>query len=274
MEEKNGKNTVSGSAFNEFWNKGGFVLCTGGHADIRINEKMYRLSRGSVFVVTPLVRFSDFTPSPDYERIKFLNDLKIFYPIFRLIAETGLPLKVKDNPCWEISGKEISYIIDQDRRISENRRLAIKTQSQDERTVLTHLVNLICHETMLEIVYNPLRRFPASIDTVGNHSALAYRFILLLHENYKTERSVSWYASQANMSTGHFSSLIREATGQTPSDWISTVTTSYAKLMLEQTEMSIKEIAHELNFPEQFTFRKYFKRNTGMAPTEYRNLSK
>lgn len=40
--------------------------------------------------------------------------------------------------------------------------------------------------------------------------------------------------------------------------------------MLEQDDKSIKEIAHELNFPEQFTFRKYFKARVGIPPKEYR----
>ena len=32
-------------------------------------------------------------------------------------------------------------------------------------------------------------------------------------------------------------------------------------------------MATELNFPEQFTFRKYFKQHTGIAPKEYRASS-
>ncbi len=47
--------------------------------------------------------------------------------------------------------------------------------------------------------------------------------------------------------------------------------TTYAKLMLEQRDKSIKQTASELNFPEQFTFRKYFKQHVGISPKEYRN---
>ena len=34
--------------------------------------------------------------------------------------------------------------------------------------------------------------------------------------------------------------------------------------------MNIKQIAEQLNFPEQFTFRKYFKQHTGLSPKAYR----
>lgn len=264
----------SGEPLREFWNKGGFVLCTAGYADVRINEQRYRLTRGCVFVVTPLVQVYDFRPSPDFAKISFVRELKDFYPIFRLISDTGIPLKVKEKPCWQIPEAEIGYVISQYDRIAERMREAEAAGTSDERSMLTHLVHLIGHETMLEIVCNHIRRYPASVDSVRNHSGVAYRFILALHENYRVERTVSRYAALANMSTGHFSAVIREATGRSPSEWIASVTTTYAKLLLEQTDKSIKEIAEELNFPEQFTFRKYFKRHAGVSPTEYRSASR
>lgn len=123
---------------------------------------------------------------------------------------------------------------------------------------------------MLEVVGNHIRNYPAQVDNISKQDTIAYRFILALHENHFRERSVSWYASEANLSPGHFTTLIKAATGKTPSVWIATVTTTYAKRLLEERDKSIKQIAAELNFPEQFTFRKYFKQHTGISPKEYR----
>ena len=63
---------------------------------------------------------------------------------------------------------------------------------------------------------------------------------------------------------------VKDKTGKTPSEWIADMTIVNAKLLLEQSGMSIKEIAAELNFPEQFTFRKFFKLHVGVPPKEYR----
>lgn len=52
--------------------------------------------------------------------------------------------------------------------------------------------------------------------------------------------------------------------------WITSYTVSQAKCLLSQTGLSVKEIAARLGFPEQFTFRKYFKTHAGMSPTEFR----
>ena len=86
MKEYKGDMIKGGEPLHEFWTKGGFVLCTAGYADIRINDQMYRLTRGSVFIVTPLVQIYDFTPSSDYTQISFVNDLKVFFPIFKSIS--------------------------------------------------------------------------------------------------------------------------------------------------------------------------------------------
>lgn len=253
-----------------YWNKGGFVLCTEGHANLVINEQNYILTNGCIFIVTPLVQINSITTSADFCSVSFVNDLKVFYPIFQLIADTGIPLKVREYPCWKLSDNEIDYIIRQNERITEKSSRLNRSAFPDEKTLLAHQINLIRHETMLEVVGNHICNYPAQVDNINKQDIIAYRFILALHENYHHERSVSWYAAEANLSPGHFTTLIKSSTGKTPSEWIATVTTTYAKLLLEQRDKSIKQIASELNFPEQFTFRKYFKQYTGTSPKEYR----
>jgi AraC-like DNA-binding protein len=43
-----------------------------------------------------------------------------------------------------------------------------------------------------------------------------------------------------------------------------------AKALLKSTNMTIRQISDELNFPSQSFFGKYFKRCEGASPKEYR----
>ncbi len=43
-----------------------------------------------------------------------------------------------------------------------------------------------------------------------------------------------------------------------------------AKILLKQKDLNIKAVADKLNFPEQYTFRKFFKLHVGMSPKEYK----
>ncbi|MBR7172089.1 MAG: helix-turn-helix transcriptional regulator, partial [Prevotella sp.] len=75
-----------------------------------------------------------------------------------------------------------------------------------------------------------------------------------------------------HLSANHFTRIIKKISRRTPSEWIAVVTINHAKKLLRQPETSIKEVAQQLNFPEQFTFRKYFKQHTGMSPSNYRDM--
>lgn len=96
---------------------------------------------------------------------------------------------------------------------------------------------------------------------------------LAVQQNFVEHRDVAWYASQANMSTGYFSRCIRQTVGKSPSHIIALYTVQMAKALLDKSTKSIKEISQELGFPEQFTFRKYFKQHTGMSPSDYRKAA-
>ncbi|KAA6314445.1 hypothetical protein EZS27_034938 [termite gut metagenome] len=43
-----------------------------------------------------------------------------------------------------------------------------------------------------------------------------------------------------------------------------------AKALLKSTNMTIQQISDELNFPSQSFFGKYFKRQVGVSPKEYK----
>ena len=44
-----------------------------------------------------------------------------------------------------------------------------------------------------------------------------------------------------------------------------------AKNLLKYSAMPIKEIVYRFSFSNQTVFYKFFKKHTGMTPTEYRN---
>ena len=68
----------------------------------------------------------------------------------------------------------------------------------------------------------------------------------------------------------YLSKIIRECDEQSALKWITNAVVTEAKLLLRRPDMNVSQVAIELNFPDQSTFGKFFKRNTGMAPARYR----
>lgn len=95
------------------------------------------------------------------------------------------------------------------------------------------------------------------------------QFLQKLHQNYKVERSVQYYADSIGVATKYLSSVIYSYTGFTASQTIDQYVALALKQALYLNACKIKEISTEFNFPNQSFFGRYFKRVTGMTPNEY-----
>jgi len=255
--------------FSNLWNKGGFILCIKGQAELSINGVRHNFSQGEVLVITPLVLVGEVSVSEEFLALSFVDDLKSYYDIFNRIADSPIPLMVYREPIWKIEASEQLYLTKQHAHLEQLIDSIAESASQIASSLLDLQVRLLRQEAMLTVVNSRIKHIAWS-PTSHSREAVVYRFILALHNNYHTHRSVAYYADLANLSKSHFSAIVKQTTGQSPSAWIATITTTYAKFMLENSSMNIKQVAEQLNFPEQFTFRKYFKQHAGFSPKAYR----
>ena len=95
--------------------------------------------------------------------------------------------------------------------------------------------------------------------------------MITLFQYYHQEHDVTFYADKQCLSPRYFSAVIKEKSGNSALQWIIQMVITEAKQLLENTDLSIKEIAAKLNFPTQSFFGKYFKQYVGISPKEYRN---
>lgn len=96
------------------------------------------------------------------------------------------------------------------------------------------------------------------------------RFISLVSQHFREHRDTVFYADQLCLASHYLSPLIKEASGESPSVWITKAVISEAKVLLKQSDKTILLISEELGFPNSPFFCRYFKRETGMTPSEYR----
>ena len=97
------------------------------------------------------------------------------------------------------------------------------------------------------------------------------RFIELLNRHGTTEHAIPFYASQLCLSPNRLSAVIKEYSGQTVMQWLNRRLVLQAKVLLRGGTDPIGDIAFALGFDEQGSFARFFKRETGMTPTDYRN---
>ena len=99
--------------------------------------------------------------------------------------------------------------------------------------------------------------------------ARAKRFI---EDNTMRNVSVGEVASFVCLSTKQLGRLFREAEGMTVSEFIARHRCKRAKVLLEENELSLSQIAEALAFPNEYNFNRYFKRTEGITPGVYRKV--
>ena len=77
--------------------------------------------------------------------------------------------------------------------------------------------------------------------------------------------------NQLCLAPHYLSTLVKQASGRTVMEWINEVAVKEIKVWLAYSNETSAQIAYRLNFPSPSALSKFFKRETGMTPSEYRN---
>ena len=246
-----------------------FVLCKNGEIDITYNQKHYVLKKNSLIVGIPdiVVQINSqslIDVNAMFFKKEFLDGLNVTVDnsLIRIV------LYILNNPILELTPSELS---DLQHTLSELESFA----NTNEEDIFT---KEIIASGIRAFVYKVCRiislRIERSEYAIVNNRKYEYfkRFFALLATEYKQHRNVNWYAEQMHLSTKYFTSLIRQVSGRTTVDWINDRVIYEAKNLLLYSEMSITEIAYQLNFPSTSFFSKYFKNIVGINPSEFRKV--
>ena len=246
-----------------------FIIGVGteGETSVSFNLHEFKLKKDSIFIFTPknvlqvnsqqYFKADVIAISPDFMR-RINIDIKNMMPLF---------LKFVENPALTLTPEE-----------SRSMRGMIAQIERETRGPETHfsfdIVSGLIAATIYkvgDIMYHYLAEHPEEQNNSHNRAEEYFKqFTHLLGEHFREERSVGFYARQLCITPKYLTTLIKRISGQSVSEWIDNYVILEAKTLLKYSTMSIQEIAYYLNFPNQSFFGSYFKRNTGMSPSQYK----
>lgn len=237
-----------------------------GETSISINLNRYTIRKNTLFLIGPqsIIRT---------ERGGTLKgDIVVVSPQFMQRISIGakqimpLILQLSAHPCIEISEEESRRVRDFIRLMdAENEAPGPFT---DE--VLSNLLLATLYKTG-NTLQNYLKAHPAVQERSNSRADIYFRkFLQSLSQHYKEERSVGFYAHELCVTPKYLTTLVKRISSKSVSEWIEIYVILEAKTLLKYSALSIQEIAYTLNFPNQSFFGSYFKRNTGMSPSQYK----
>ena len=252
----------------------GFVAayCRKGHFKCTINLTEYEIHDGMLAINIPnniiqlepvepgdeLVELTILAVSPQYMTTLSSDLGKIFVDAMNMLQ----------SPIMEMAPEEVDLSMQYFKLIDN----VINTDSAYRNDSISYLLTSIFYLIggMLMKRLNAAEAQNEEKPTSNRQKRMFEMFIDLVEKYHNKERSVGFYADKLCISSKYLSQIIKNVSGFSAPDIINKYVILEAQHLLRHTDLSVKEIADQLNFPNQSFFYKYFKSHTGCTPNSYR----
>ena len=254
------------------FNKCGIFYCQRGSVEVSLEGCHYHIKPGDVYIYMASTLVHLLHKSEDAEGIMVEVDFYYILPIVNKVINVESQLFMRKNPCVSLSDEQCAhfeYLLNNlwDRINAEDCQKENVQYQHLKLELIKSMGQTICYEILnMYFTNQPLQPLQQ-----GKKDVVFQNFMLSLFRFYRKERDVSFYARMQHITPRYFSAIIKEKTGDSALQWIVRMVITEAKQLLEESDLRIKEIADQLNFPTQSFFGKYFKQYVGVSPKEYRN---
>ncbi|WP_320128617.1 AraC family transcriptional regulator [uncultured Sphaerochaeta sp.] len=146
------------------------------------------------------------------------------------------------------------------------------TESMDQKVPLSSSIGLTIKLLILALINSDSDNLLFFSDTENDVPDGIFRAIDYIHQHFEEPISIEQLAKYAGYNTSYFSRYFKAKMGISPLAYISNYKMKFAQYLILNTDKSLKEIASNLGFPDQFTFSKKFKSNCKMSPSDFRKI--
>ena len=253
MDEPNVDDFHKHTFYEILWTEAGISKQT-------IDYKEYTVRPNSLFFISPnqVHHFEEWKPltggtilfTEEFFLLNQNNKSKLF--------ELSFLDNIHTNPCIQLSRnnfKEIKNTIDQ---------IVLEQKRKDRSTTII--------QSLLHILVARIQR---SLDNhrkniIPKRSIVLYKeFKNLLEIHFLKNNTASFYSKKLNITSHHLNLIIKEVTGTTVSQAIRERRVLEVKRLLTFSNLTISEIAFELNYVDSSYLTRVFKEETDQSPTEF-----
>lgn len=242
----------------------GIGICIDGEATLKANLEQYRIENNCIIAMSPQIikqwikRSEKYKTKAVFFTKEFLiqnNTDKNYLDSFAFFKPNARHVIKFDNHQAEIA-----------KSLLQNIQGKLNSSHPYKFEIVRSLITILLFE--ISSAYNQ-ENFK-SFHKKTRSEQIASEFKKLVSLNFEKERSVSFYANLLFISPKHLTEIIKNETGKSAKEWIDELVILEAKILLQDTSLTIKNIADNLNFRDQFIFGKFFKNLTGISPLSYR----
>lgn len=242
-------------------------ICEHGKMTLHINGELQVLIHGELLVCFPYAQVTTFERSHDFRGcVLYFSDAMLTEVLHSERMSFDNIFFIKSNPKINIGTQACEFynglqsVLQSFSAAAPTRRFA-----KIQRSLL-----LAFFYHLLDIIESSLPSFDKTPLLLNRKQVLFKRFFELLSSEYPKHRDVMYYAEKLCLSPKYLTTICREVAGRSATELIHQAVVEDARQLLLRSELSIKEIAVRLEFPNLSFFGKYIKTHLGTSPTDFR----
>ncbi|MDR0228722.1 MAG: helix-turn-helix domain-containing protein [Flavobacteriaceae bacterium] len=240
------------------------LLIVSGSIDVQLNLIEYHLQHLSLTIIPPqsVIFFKDFSSDIDFVTLSF--DKK--FAIEQIQNEKGSFTLLAPNTI-----NKLQLTLEQQNTLLSLCTLIHQKNVQKDlfinyKEAINHLFSLFLLElTDISSLNNTILK-----NKLSRKESLTIAFLELLKQHFRTEKLIRFYAEKLCVSENYLAKVVKEISGKTIGELIDYAIIVEAQLLLANSTLNIAEIAESLHFNNTSFFGKFFKRNVGCSPSNYR----
>ena len=187
---------------------------------------------------------------------------EVLHPLTGLFPGNTVKLKYL-YPFRILSAGETNDLLEVIRRI---RKYIADKEHFYRAQIIRHELGIL----IMELNYSLWKRYSDRGEEVAGYRTIKERFRELLHAHVREQHKVAFYANALCLTPDHLSKVMRNCSGRSAGRWINQTLATEAKILLRKPDMSVQKVSELLHFSDQSAFGKFFKKQTGISPLEYK----
>ena len=233
-------------------------------------DKVIDIEKNALLFATPKVPYN-WLPQDENQSGYFC----IFTDDFLMKEKSGIVLD--EQPIFKVGGYPIFQLSDEE---TADINFIFNKMYRELSSDYAYKYDLL-RNYVLELIHYGQKLQPATaLYPTHNASArVSSLFIELLERQFPIEsthqkldlKTPKDYANRLAIHVNHLNKVLKENTGKTTTDLISNRVLQEAKILLKQTNWNVSEIAYCLGFEEVAHFSNFFKKQTQVAPLNFRS---
>ncbi|WP_294819081.1 helix-turn-helix transcriptional regulator [uncultured Flavobacterium sp.] len=187
------------------------------------------------------------------------------------LQDTALPVNHRIHKELEDKHFKCLTVSVGDFKMLKNLFLMIQKHTSEPKGPDSYDVSRICFNVMLHIVNSNRPQVTETQDLFGRAADQITHFLSLIPFHIHKEHTVRFYANSLCITRGHLARILKENGNRNPKLILETALAEAAKQLLQDSSLTIYAIAEMLHFSSASSFTNFFRKQTGMTPSEYRS---